>query len=231
MNPESSANDAFPGEDSGRLARLGEIYDRIATAQERSVAAIARKGTALSCPDGCGSCCEGFIPDLLPVEADFLADWLLGRRPDLAAAILELDEGYAQSSPPCPFYERGRPGGGCGIYPARPMICRLFGYAAVRDREGAESFSLCRSMPSRGGMRSWSGTALERDLGSRLPIMSDFSAAAVAISPEEAGARALVTAALPASLRRSSLRRRLAALESGNDPDGGEPSRPPPRAA
>jgi uncharacterized protein len=231
MNPESSSNASFPGEDSGRLARLGEIYDRIAMAQERSLAAIAGKGTALACHEGCGSCCEGFIPDVMPVEADYLADWLLGHRPGLAAAILELDDECAPSTPSCPFYEGGRPGGCCGIYPARPLICRLFGYAAVRDREGAESFSLCRAMPSRGGRRSWSGPELERDLGSRLPIMSDFSAAAVAISPEEAGARAIVTAALPASLRRSSLRRRLAALESGGDPDGGEPSTPSPRAA
>jgi uncharacterized protein len=230
MNPEHKANALSPGGAKDRLSRLREIYDRIAAAQERSLEQIAKSGTALACPQGCVSCCEGFIPDVLPVEADFLADWLLGNRPELAAAFLERG-GEAAPSPPCPLYEAGRKGGGCGAYPARPLICRLFGFASVRDREGAESYSLCRAMGSMGGRRSWSGPELERDLGARLLVMPDFAAAAVAIAPQEAGDRDLITGILPASLRRASLYLRLTALESGDDPGGDEPSTPSPRAA
>jgi uncharacterized protein len=231
MNPEHTANDQSTGEGPSRLARLREIYDRVAAAQSLSLAEIARKGRALACPEGCGSCCEGFIPDILPVEADYLADWLLENRPELAASFLERADAHPRYSPPCPLYEAGRPGGRCGAYPARPLVCRLFGYASVRDRQGEESYSLCREMSSRRGRRSWSGPELERELGSRLPVMPDFAAAAIAIAPQEAGGGDLLTAALPAALRRSSLRLRMASLESGRDPDGNEPSTPSPRAA
>jgi hypothetical protein len=50
--------------------------------------------------------------------------------------------------------------------------------------------------------------------------MADYSAAAAAIAPAEAGGRALLADALPASLRKLSLRRRFAALESADDPAG-----------
>jgi uncharacterized protein len=224
----------FPaGEAPGRLDQLRAVYARIAEAQARSLAAISDRGPALACPEGCGSCCEIFLPDVLPVESDFMADWLLGNRPDLAEAIMARDDGSPSAAPPCPFYESGREGGCCGIYPARPLVCRLFGFASVRDRDGVEAYSLCRWMLSRGGRRAWSGAELEVELGSSLPVMADYSTAAIAIAPEEVGDRALLTDALPASLRRLSLRRRLGELESADGPDGDEPepSAPEPNAA
>jgi Fe-S-cluster containining protein len=218
------------------LDLLREIYDRIGAAQAESLASMARRGRAIACPEGCGSCCESFVPDILPVEAGYIADWLLRSRPGLAAAVLEWDADGLRSSPACPFHEPDRRGGGCGVYPARPLVCRLFGYASVRDREGAASYSLCKMMPSREGRRSWSGEELECELGTSLPVMADYAAAAVAIAPEEASGRALLTAALPAELRRRSLLIRLASLESGvgdgdGDGDEPEPSTPSPRAA
>jgi uncharacterized protein len=208
-----------PAEAPGRLDQLRAVYDRIAEAQARSLAAITDRGPALACPEGCGSCCEAFVPDVLPVESDLIADWLLGNRPELAEALIARDGGNPSAESPCPFYESFRAGGRCGVYPARPLVCRLFGFASVRDRDGVEAFSLCRRMPSRGGRRAWSGARLEDELGSSLPAMADYAAAAAAIAPEEVGCRALLTDALPASLRRLSLRRLFAALESKGEPD------------
>jgi len=230
-----SADTTRPSSDATMriLEQLRVIYDRIDEAQAESLAAIAKRGLALACPANCGSCCEGFIPDVLPVEAAYLADWLIRVRPELSAKAVEWSGSGGRASPPCPLFEPAREGGHCGVYPARPLICRLFGFAAVRDREGREAYSLCRKMPSRGGCRSWSGDELERDLGAALPDMADFSAAAVAIAPDEAGDRALLTEALPAALRKLALRLYLARLASDDDPDGDEPepSRPAPRAA
>jgi Fe-S-cluster containining protein len=215
------------------LEGLNRIYERIEKAQAESRAAIAARGAALACPEDCGSCCEGFVPDILPIEARYLAAWLLRFSPELAARAIDWSDAVIGMAPPCPFYEAARPDGHCVVYPARPLICRLFGFAALRDREGIESYSLCRRMPARTGKRSWSGAELERELGAAFPDMADFSALTVALAPDEAGGRALLTQALPAELRRLSLHLDLARLESGGDPDGDEPepSAPAPRAA
>ncbi len=228
MEPEN-ASGATRAEASRPFDKLGELYGRIAAAQALIAESRKEGGDPLACPEGCGTCCELFIPDVLPVEAGFLADWLLRERPELAARALEWDED--RGSPPCPFHEPGRTGGRCGVYPARPLICRLFGFSAVRDRSGREAYSLCREMPARGGRRSWSGGEIEREFGAPLPVMADFAAEAVALAPSESGDRSLLTKALPSAIRRLSLRLYLAKLESNDDPDGGEPIRPAPRAA
>jgi len=205
------------------LERLHGIYARIERGQAESLAAIAARGPALACPEGCGSCCEPFIPDVLPVEARYLAAWLLRERPLLAERIARWPEGLG-AVPPCPFYDAVRPGGHCTVYPARPLICRLFGFSALRDREGRESFALCKRMPSRPGGRSWSGSRLEEELGASLPDMADFSASVVTLVPDEAGERALLTEALPQAVRRLALAMRLAlASSAASAPDGDEP--------
>jgi len=215
------------------LEGLHAIYERIERAQSASLAAIAARGPALVCPEDCGSCCEGFVPDVLPVEARYLAAWILRHRPELVAEILNRSD--TETAPPCPFHDAARSGGHCSVYPARPLICRLFGFAALRDKEGQESYSLCRRMPSRAGKRFWSGPDLEVELGAAFPDMADFGALAAALAPQEAGDRRLLIQALPIALRQISYRIDLAKLESGGDPDGDEPepepSAPQPRAA
>jgi len=227
--PSGAARD----ETARLLARLGALYGRITSAQAAAFASAANRGDPLACPEGCGSCCEGFIPDVLPVEAAFLADWLLRERPDLAERVLAWNEDG--SSPPCPFHEPDRQGGHCGVYPARPLICRLFAFSATRDRSGRDAYSLCKQMPSRRGGRSWSEDDIVREFGAPLPLMSDFSSEVISLVPSDSGDRRLLTKALPSAIRRLSLRLYLARLESkdesDDDPNGGEPLRPAPRAA
>lgn len=119
------------------------------------------------------------------------------------------------------------------MYPARPLICRLFGFSAIKDKEGREAFSLCKEMPSRTSGRSWSGAEIQKEFGTRLPVMADFTAEVLALGPNEAGKRSPLTEAIPSALRRLLLRKRLVELESDDDPNGGEPepSTPAPRAA
>jgi len=228
MEPENLSG-AARAETPRLFDSLGELYGRIASAQEAILGSIAERGAPLACPEGCGACCGTFIPDVMPLEAGYLADWLLRERPDLAVRALEWEEDGSSSS--CPFHEPSRKGGQCGVYPARPLVCRLFGFSATRDRSGREAFSLCKEMPSRRGRRSWSGEDIEREFGARLPVMTDFTAEAVALAPAESGDRRLLTKALPTAIRRLSLRIYLSKLESSDDPDGGEPPRPAPRAA
>lgn len=215
------------------LEGLHAIYEEIDRIQADCLASIASRGQAISCPEGCGSCCEPFIPDILPVEARYLAAHLLRERPELAERVADWPSELG-SVPPCPFYDRARSGGHCSVYRARPLICRLFGFSSLRDREGLESFALCKRMPSRQGARSWTGTALRAELGACLPDMADFGSRVVALIPAEAGDRALLTDALPPAVRSLSLVMRLSLIDIGaRDPDDDEPapSTPTPAAA
>ncbi len=219
-----------------QLASLRRLYARIDAEQDQSRAAIAAAGGELACPPGCGSCCEGFIPDVVPIEARCLADWLLRERPDLAERAHSWAEKGAPREPPCPFHESGREGGCCGVYSARPLICRLFGFASVRDREGRPSYALCRFMPARMSGRSWAGADIENELGARLPDMASYGALVGALVPEETGRRTLLTEALPAALDRLALILRFSRLEdpgldNPDDDDEPNPSTPAPRAA
>lgn len=214
-----------------RLAELGAIYAKIDSIQTECAITIAHNGQPLRCPEECGSCCETFVPDILPLEADYLAAWILRTDPAQAQRLAGWDRNPAL--PPCPFYEADRKDGHCSVYPARPLICRLFGFSAIKDKEGREAFSLCKEMPSRASGRSWSDAEILNEFGTRLPVMADFTAEVLALSPNEAGKRLPLTEALPSALRRLLLRKRLVELESDDDPNGGEPepSTPAPRAA
>lgn len=189
-----------------------------AAARSRS---SAEGGFPFGCPSGCGSCCERFVPDILPVEADYAALWILRNRPELSAV-------EPRSEAPCPYYDEADPGAHCRIYGGRPLICRLFGYSAMADKAGALEYSLCWKMPgaaapNRNGedLRSWRGSAIAQVFGANPPLMADFGLrlqGLAAAAPE----RALLGDAIRESLDRLRFLLRLAASGSdGNDNDGG----------
>lgn len=209
------------------LAAIGGVYERIEAAQSAFRAKADESGAALGCPDGCGSCCENFVPDVLPVEALSAAAFILGHRPELA------DRAAQGRGRACPFYDADRPEAHCSIYPGRPLICRLFGFAAVLDKDGAPSFALCRRMPSPAGSgeRSWSGEALRELFGAEPPLMAAFGAEVLGIEPQAAGERRPLPEALPAAIARLGLALRYAVFARGDDGDEPEPNAPSPRAA
>ena len=180
-------------------------YSRIEADQTAFLELAALRGSALVCPAGCGSCCEGFVPDVLPAEAAFIALWLLEFEPGLAAEAAEWGELGPSTLPPCPLL-RGSPGlARCAIYPARPLVCRLFGAAGDRDKEGRARFRPCARMPrvghpiSVGGRPTLTGDDLVREYGSVPPIMADYAAELASLCPGEGAERPLLISALPAA--------------------------------
>ncbi|MCC7440258.1 MAG: YkgJ family cysteine cluster protein [Bdellovibrionales bacterium] len=97
----------------------------------------------LHCLPGCGDCCnnpavESTVGELIP-----LARELAGRGQD---GIWHERATQARGGR-CVFYAadatdaaRGR----CSVYELRPGLCRLFAFAAVRDKEGRARLALCR---------------------------------------------------------------------------------------
>lgn len=218
--------------------RFGVLFDRLTSvhsiyirAEEALASFRARNG--LACPAGCGTCCEGFIPDILPLEASYLAAWLVRNRPERALGIAESGR-LPERSRSCPLYDPDNPDAHCTVYPGRPLICRLFAFSGVRLKNGLPSFSLCRGMPDlpppRSGTRTWGGTELETLFGTP-PLMSDFGSELEGIAPGDGALREPLTTALPPAVRQVLF---LAGLGGKDDPgtDGNDPVLPPlPRAS
>ena len=125
-----------------------------------------KNASEISCSEGCGICCENFNPDLLNTEAELIACYLLSERPDL------LDRLRIESTH-CIFYRRSA-SGGCSIYPARPLVCRLFGFSSVKNRVGERIIKLCKNMQDR-GVRSYTDVQALEIFGTAPPAMQDFS--------------------------------------------------------
>ncbi|HTL11609.1 MAG TPA: YkgJ family cysteine cluster protein [Bdellovibrionota bacterium] len=98
----------------------------------------------LHCRAGCGDCCnnpevEATVGEMLP-----LAFEILGR----GAAQAEHWHGQAEAGEGkrCVFYAANSTDpslGRCSVYALRPGLCRLFAFAAVRDKEGKPRLAAC----------------------------------------------------------------------------------------
>jgi uncharacterized protein len=102
--------------------------------------------SGLRCPRMCGVCCptadvQTTIIEMLPAAKEILYR---------GAGAFWLDRISGQDpSSLCVFY-RTRPApeasGHCEFYAWRPAVCRLFGYAAVRTREGKSALAVCKHL-------------------------------------------------------------------------------------
>lgn len=213
---------------------FGDLMDALSGAHrvyERAELAMAdfRDSSGVACPAGCGACCETFVPDVLPLEAAYLAAYLAREAPERALAL----EGFSEAegaAPRCPFY-RFDHAAHCSVYGGHPLICRLFGFSGVRAKDGTPGFALCRRMdrlPDRAA-RAWKGEAVARELGAVPPLMSDLAAELQAVRPHEASERRLLTDALPEALRKVLFLAGLGANDPGDEPEP-EPLEPMPRA-
>ncbi|HAE21856.1 MAG TPA: hypothetical protein DCG47_05975 [Spirochaetaceae bacterium] len=220
-----------------RLEELELLYRRADLAvldfQEKS---------GLSCPLGCGSCCEAFVPDILPLEAEYLAAFLAfkdrDRAYELAARGLE-ERVREDGRRGCPLYADDTPYH-CTVYEARPLICRLFAFSAVRDKRGEPSFARCRRMPA---LADRQAAGLAAPLASRAaghlivsgepqaaraqdaPLMADYGGELAGIDPGSAGERDALPEALTKALSKVLF---LVGLNNERDPENGGPDLSPP---
>lgn len=93
------------------------------------------------CKKGCGTCCEHFIPDVYTIESKYLAYGLILNHKDevVRKRIMEWDK----NSEYCPLYDFDNDYH-CSVYEYRPLICRLFGATASKNKEGRPCFRHCK---------------------------------------------------------------------------------------
>ncbi len=151
-----------------RIAALDVVYRDL----ERDTASFAT-AASLACPPRCGGeCCDGFVPDVFPAEAEYLAAWLVVGDPGRAERVAEdgLDGGGR-----CPFQSDAATAR-CTAYPGRCLICRGFGFTGFRGKDGRAAFRACR----------WMGVPeLGLPADAAIPTLADYGARVAGLTPGE----------------------------------------------
>lgn len=97
----------------------------------------------LHCPTGCGACCENPTLETTPLEMLPLVLELFHR--GTAEAWLSLAQA-SDFEDICVFYQPDPQiagNGRCQVYPWRPTVCRLFGYATITHKSGEPQLAAC----------------------------------------------------------------------------------------
>ncbi|MCQ2982462.1 MAG: YkgJ family cysteine cluster protein [Treponemataceae bacterium] len=199
-------------------SETGVLYQKLSSLQQEWY-----RNTGFCCPDGCGSCCQGFEPDLYPSEAAFMAGWLIDNQPDTAEQLAS--ETYQCAGPgpaadtghnhTCIFYDNDS-AYHCSIYGGRPFICRLFGASSFRGKNGDTLWRPCKFYPAERlashrpplVRKDYKKLEVEELLGECPPVMADIMEQAVAITPDDTEPEPL-REVLPAVIKKILFERQL----------------------
>lgn len=213
--------DRFAGSSvSAPWRSLLELYAVI----ERETAAFQAHFN-VHCPEGCGTCCEHFIPDPSELEASLIAAYLLYVKQD--DSLIDRLVNFDDASKTCPLYSSVSPFH-CTIYPVRGLICRLFGACPSEDKGGHPVFRPCKYNSDHSA--SFLGAERFSDAKEQVPTMQRYAVQFNALSTNGT-TRTLAEAVLREMNR---LRFIGACLSSGSHDDdngGSDPLMPTPQAS
>ena len=130
--------------------------------------------SSLTCPSGCGRCCDMADTEVSDIEALVIARYLITEKqssiPELFREFRQREEEQGRKS--CIFYKEDSELH-CIVYQARPLICRCFGYSAERDKTGALYFPLCGHMNLAAELQK-DGAVLRVIFEPYPPVMADY---------------------------------------------------------
>ncbi|TCW60997.1 YkgJ family cysteine cluster protein [Treponema sp. J25] len=184
---------------------LHALYEEITRAQE-----TWKEKSPFRCPPGCGRCCETFEPDVLEVEALYLAVWMFKNQRERLGTL-----SFETPSSGCFLADSANPYH-CTVYEGRPLICRLFAYAGDRDKKGRVRFRPCKYQEGYEGVTYGEETLLSLFRGVP-PVMADYTALALGIMPAETGHRLPLRQALPSALNKVRYLLDLAAFSASSE--------------
>jgi len=185
--------------ESSRSARLVLYQDA-----DRASAALSR-ATGLACPPGCGECCARHDPHVTVADVEPLAEAAVAD----GSAEGALDRALAAPAGPCVYYEAGRLPGGCTVYALRPVLCRLFGFAAVRDKHGRPALAVCE-VHTAATPDVAARAAAHVAAGGEVAQLAEYQARADGLAPDPSRTEQLpINVALARALERALLRASL----------------------
>jgi uncharacterized protein len=178
------------------------------------------QATGVRCPTGCGACCFHTTPEVTVADARPLAEAAIARGEGAAllARAREVGEGI------CVLYAGDEAGGRCTSYAERPMLCRMYGFAAMRrGAPGMPDTSAGYYMPCLIHARrdpDAVGVAVAAADRGEIPIFPDWQGRADALVTGGAGPRLPMNEAIAAALE---LAMSGAATGEPDGPDAGAP--------
>jgi len=127
----------------------------------------------LHCIPGCGKCCTK--PDIDASPLEFLP-WafhlfLNGKADSVLIQLKEKPGSICHIYRPLSLSDNNK--GSCGNYRYRGLICRLFGYAGNRDKNGQLRLSTCKIIKE-GQVKSCENTVEEINNGLYVPVITDY---------------------------------------------------------
>ncbi|CAN1566618.1 hypothetical protein MCETHM1_02941 [Flavobacteriaceae bacterium] len=151
-----------------KVQLVEELFDRL----ENEINNLKSK-TNLHCISGCGQCCSKPNIDASPLE--FLP-WAFYLFLNGKAEVI-LEELNTKTTPFCHLYlslsTTNSTNGKCTDYKYRGLICRLFGYAASRDKYGELRLATCKIIKEN-QQESYNNTEEAIKKGLYVPIFSDY---------------------------------------------------------
>jgi Fe-S-cluster containining protein len=182
--------------------------------------------SGLACPEGCGHCClsekvEATVLECIPLAFELFrtlqAEFILKR--------LEKNVDEKQ----CVLYRRDYTEAGlwgCTQYQYRAVVCRLFGFAGNRDRQGIVRLAMCRVMKEKTGADSSRIDFNDQD--APLPLFVDAGLRITALHPGLGTVRMPINAALREALLKVGMLLELSnPLESRKSGDHEQPPTKP----
>ena len=149
--------------------RLVEVlFDRL----EKEIA-VFQSETHLHCIAGCGKCCSTPEIDASPLEFLPLAFHLFlnGEAEDMLLQLQQKSDSNCHLYSPLSFIDRNM--GSCSDYRYRGLICRLFGYAASRDKYGQLRLATCKIIKE-GQQENYNNAEEAISKGLCVPIFTDY---------------------------------------------------------
>ncbi len=212
------------------LRMMNNIYRNIAKAQ-----APWRTVAVSTCPEGCGSCCLDFEPDILAAEALYSAVWLYFNNRIvfdhlLSESVVISSRNDSLDHPSgCVFYNPENRNAHCSIYGGRMLICRLFGYCGDHDKNNELRWRPCRFIPDDNmGIiehRQYNTEELMNICGVVPPDMSIFTSEALGIFPGNNETH-LLRDALPLAVKKINIIISFIKPPKPNKPDPSTPDKP-----
>lgn len=183
------------------LIAVDDIYKNIEQEQK-----AWKLNTPARCPDGCGSCCVHFEPEIYEYEALYLAAWMLEYQSARAELICAHGWEYVEKRDGCVLFADDTPYH-CTVYDGRCLICRLFGYAGDHGKDLQIRWKPCKYMvfdEAIAGFKQghqYSEQEMLDLFGAVPPAMTFASSRLLALNPDDTHPQPLRTA-LPAALKK-----------------------------